>query len=254
MATTSITVQATPLLAYVLHRADDALILGHRLSEWCGAAPLMEEEMALANMGLDLIGQARALYGYAAELDGGGHTEDDYAYRRDERAFGNLLLLEQPNGDFAQTMVRQLLYSAFIDPYWRALMASPDATLAAIAAKAEKESAYHLRHASEWVIRLGDGTAESHRRAQAALDRLWPYTGELFAPEAAVLAGLVPDPASLRVAWRESVSRVLIQATLRPPAEGWMQSGGRAGAHSEHLGHLLAELQYLPRTYPGAVW
>jgi ring-1,2-phenylacetyl-CoA epoxidase subunit PaaC len=254
MATTSITVQATPLLAYLLKRADDALILGHRLSEWCGAAPLMEEEMALANMGLDLIGQARAFYGYAAEREGAGRTEDDYAYRRDERAFGNLLLLEQPNGDFAHTMVRQLLYSAFIDPYWRALMTSPDATLAAIAAKSEKESAYHLRHASEWVIRLGDGTAESHRRAQAALDRLWPYTGELFAPEDEALAALVPNPPALRAAWRETLSRVLTQATLTMPTDGWMQSGGRAGAHSEHLGHLLAELQYLPRTYPGAVW
>ncbi|WP_297368618.1 1,2-phenylacetyl-CoA epoxidase subunit PaaC [Acidocella sp.] len=254
MATTSITVQATPLLAYLLKRADDALILGHRLSEWCGAAPLMEEEMALANMGLDLIGQARALYGYAAEREGAGRTEDDYAYRRDERAFGNLLLLEQPNGDFAQTMVRQLLYSAFIDPYWRALMTSPDATLAAIAAKSEKESAYHLRHASEWVIRLGDGTAESHRRAQAALERLWPYTGELFAPEDEALVGLVANPPTLRAAWRETLSRVLAQATLTMPTDGWMQSGGRAGAHSEHLGHLLAELQYLPRTYPGAVW
>lgn len=254
MATTSISVQDTPLLRYVLRRADDALILGHRLSEWCGLAPMMEEEMALANMGLDLIGQARALYGYAATLDGQGRTEDDYAYLRNERDFGNLLLVEQPNGDFAQTMLRQLLYSAFIDLYWQELMKSPDETLAAIAAKAEKESAYHLRHAAEWVIRLGDGTEESHKRAQRALDQLWAYTGELFLAEDEALGQTVPAPESLRQAWLASVSEVVSKATLRLPEEGWMQQGGREGRHSEHLGHLLSEMQYLPRTYPGAVW
>lgn len=254
MATTSISVQDTPLLRYVLRRADDAMILGHRLSEWCGLAPMMEEEMALANMGLDLIGQARALYGYAATLDGQGRTEDDYAYLRNERDFGNLLLVEQPNGDFAQTMLRQLLYSAFIDLYWQELMKSPDETLAAIAAKAEKESAYHLRHAAEWVIRLGDGTEESHKRAQRALDQLWAYTGELFLAEDEALGQTVPAPESLRQAWLASVSEVVSKATLRLPEEGWMQQGGREGRHSEHLGHLLSEMQYLPRTYPGAVW
>lgn len=254
MATSSISVQATPFLRYVLQRADDALILGHRLSEWCGSAPMMEEEMALANMGLDLIGQARALYGYAGELSGNGQTEDDFAYLRNERDFGNLLLLEQPNGDFAQTMVRQFLYAAFIDLYWHALMKSSDATLAAIAAKAEKESAYHLRHSSEWVIRLGDGTAESHHRAQQALDKLWPYTGELFESEDDTLGLIVPDPRTLRAAWLAIVTETLARATLNLPADGWMQKGGRAGVHSEHLGHLLADMQYLPRTYPGAVW
>lgn len=254
MATTSITVQETPLLRYVLQRADDALILGHRLSEWCGSAPMMEEEMALANMGLDLIGQARALYDYATKLEDKGHSEDDLAYRRDERAFGNLLLLEQPNGDFAQTMVRHLLYSAFIDLYWRALMTSPDITLSAIAAKAEKESAYHLRHSAEWVIRLGDGTEESHQRAQKALDKLWPYTGELFAAETESLQAIVPDAASLHTTWRAMLQEIFTRATLRLPQEGWMQKGGRIGVHSEHLGHLLAEMQSLPRTYPEAVW
>lgn len=254
MATTSIFVQKSPFLRYVLHRADDALVLGHRLSEWCGNAPMMEEEMALANMGLDLIGQARALYDYAAKLEDKGHTEDDLAYRRDERDFGNLLLLEQPNGDFAQTMARQFLYAAFIDLYWRALMKSSDITLAAIAAKAEKESAYHLRHSSEWMIRLGDGTPESHQRAQKALDKLWPYTGELFVAEAESLTETVPDPATLRAAWLATVQEVLTRATLRMPQDGWMQKGGRAGVHSEHLGHLLAEMQILPRTYPEAVW
>ncbi|MFG1342405.1 1,2-phenylacetyl-CoA epoxidase subunit PaaC [Xanthobacter autotrophicus] len=258
MATTSITVRETPLVRYLLRRADDALILGHRLSEWCGHAPTMEEEMALANMGLDLLGQARSLYTYAAEVEGAGRTEDDFAYLRGEPAYGNLLLVEQPNGDFAQTMARQLFYSAFIDPYWRALMASPDATLSAIAAKAEKESAYHVRHCAEWLIRLGDGTAESHARAQAAVDGLWAFTGELFeadASEAGLIAdGIVPDPDSLRAAWTATVSAVLAEATLKLPQAGWMQKGGRDGRHSEHLGPLLTELQYLQRTFPGATW
>lgn len=254
MATTSISVQATPLLRYILCRADDALILGHRLSEWCGSAPMMEEEMALANMGLDLLGQARALYDYAATLEGNGRHEDEYAFLRGEREFGNLLLVEQLNGDFAQTMVRQFLYSVFIDLYWQVLKSSPDTTLAAIAAKAEKESAYHVRHSAEWVIRLGDGTAESHARAQAALDFLWPFTGELFAPDENDLHGIVPAPEDLKAAWCGQVASVLATATLAMPPEGWMQKGGRDGIHTEHLGHLLSEMQSLPRSFPGAQW
>src|ERR1700761_5803217 len=174
MAVASIQVSETPLVLYALRRADDALVLGHRLSEWCGHGPMLEEDMALANMGLDLIGQARELYTYAAAVEGAGHTEDSFAYLRDVRQYRNLLLVEQPNGDFARTMVRQLFYSAFADPYWRAMMGAKDKTLAAIAAKSEKESAYHLRHSSEWIVRLGAGTAESRRRTQAALDDLWP--------------------------------------------------------------------------------
>jgi len=258
MATGSITVATTPLVRYLLRRADDALVLGHRLSEWCGHAPMMEEEMALANMGLDLLGQARSLYTYAAEVEAAGHDEDDFAYLRDERDYGNLLLVEQPNGDFARTMVRQFFYSAFIDPYWRALMASSDPTLAAIAAKSEKESAYHLRHASEWVIRLGDGTAESHARAQEAVDGLWSFTGELFEVDAAerelIDAGRVVDPETLRAGFLSTVQDVLAQATLTRPDEAWMHKGGRSGRHSEHLGHLLSDLQYLQRTFPGATW
>ncbi|TCT04207.1 1,2-phenylacetyl-CoA epoxidase subunit PaaC [Aquabacter spiritensis] len=258
MAEGSIKVAETPLVRYLLRRADDALILGHRLSEWCGHAPMMEEDMALANMGLDLIGQARTLYTYAAEVEAAGHDEDAYAYRRDVRGYGNLLLVEQPNGDFARTMVRQFFYSAFMDPYWRALMASPDATLAAIAAKAEKESAYHLRHSAEWVIRLGDGTDESHRRAAEAVAHLWAFTGEMFeadAGERALIAdGVVPDPESLRAPWRAAIADVLAQATLAVPEGGWMQKGGRSGAHSEHLGHLLSDLQYMQRAFPGARW
>ena len=258
MATTSIAVAETPLVLYVLRRADDALILGHRLSEWTGHAPLLEEELALANIALDLIGQARALYAHAATCEGAGHDEDEYAYLRDAPQYRNLLLVEQPNGDFAFTIVRQLIYSAFADPYWRAMTRSADATLAAIAAKSEKESAYHLRHAAEWLIRLGDGTEESHRRAQAAVDALWPYSGEMFAADAAeqelIAQGIAIDPATLRAAWDATLDRVLAAATLARPAAGWMQQGGRTGRHSEHLGHLLAEMQHLQRSYPGARW
>src|SRR5471030_1524185 len=180
MATASIQVSETPLVLYALRRADDALILGHRLSEWCGHAPMMEEDMALANMGLDLLGQARELYSYSAKVEGKGNDEDKLAYLRDIRQYRNLLLLEQPNGDFARTMTRQFFYSVFADLYCRAMMQAKDPTLAAIAAKSEKESAYHVRHCSEWMVRLGDGTEESHRRAQGAVDDLWAYTGEMF--------------------------------------------------------------------------
>ncbi len=258
MDTGSITVTDSPLLRYTLRRADDALILGHRLSEWCGHAPMMEEDMALSNMALDLIGQARSLYAYAAEVEAVGRDEDAYAYLRDVTAYGNVLLVEQPNGDFARTIVRQYLYSAFIDVYWRRLMASTDATLSAIAAKAEKESAYHLRHSAEWVIRLGDGTPESHLRAQGALVDLWAFTGEMFTVDASERAlvdrGIAVDADALRDEWRATVTRVVAQATLTLPADGWMQQGGRDGRHSEHLGHLLSELQFMQRSYPGASW
>src|ERR1700723_4795678 len=243
MAIASITVSETPLVLYVLRRADDALILGHRLSEWCGHAPMLEEDMALANMGFDLLGQARELYSYAAKVEGKGNDEDTFAYLRDVRQYRNLLLLEQPNGDFARTMVRQFFYSAFADLYWRAMMKSQDATLAAIAAKTEKESAYHVRHSSEWVVRLGAGTAESHRRAQDAVDDLWAYTGEMFAVDeserALIESGIAVDPATLHPQWRKTVSGVVTEATLTLPKSVWMQQGGRSGRHSQHLGHLL---------------
>jgi ring-1,2-phenylacetyl-CoA epoxidase subunit PaaC len=258
MAAASIDVSETPLVLYVLRRADDALILGHRLSEWCGHAPMLEEDMALANMGLDLLGQARGLYTYAATVEGKGNDEDKLAYLRDVRQYRNLLLAEQPNGDFARTMVRQLFYSAFADLYWRAMMKSPDATLAAIAAKSEKESAYHLRHCSEWIVRLGDGTQESHARSQAAIDDLWPFTGEMFAADdserALIDAGVAVDSAALKPQWLKTVSSVVNEATLALPNNDWMQQGGRAGRHSEHLGHLLSELQSLQRSFPGATW
>lgn len=248
--TTSIRVAETPRVRAVLGLADDALILGHRLSEWCGHAPMMEEDMALANIALDLIGQARSLYAHAGVIEGAGHDEDDLAYLRDVADYRNLLLVEQPNGDFAVTIIRQFFYSAFVDPFWRAMIRSADAELAAIAAKSEKESAYHLRHASEWVIRLGDGTEESHARAQAAVDGLWSFTGEMF--EAGDWA--LVDVAGLRDGWSARVDAVLGQATLKRPGNEWMRSGGRAGRHGEHLGHLLAELQYLQRSHPGAAW
>ena len=235
MATTSIAIDETPRIRSLLALADDALILGHRTSEWTGHAPTLEEELALANIALDMIGQARTLY------QATGYPEDDLAYLRDPHQFRNALIAELPNGDFAFTIARLFLVAVASDQFWCAAMASDDSDLAAIAAKAEKETAYHVRHAAEWLIRLGDGTDESHRRAQAAVDPLWPYTGE-------VTAGID------RTAWLRTVEPVLARATLSRPTDGWMQSGGREGRHTEHLGHLLAEMQILPRTYPGAVW
>jgi ring-1,2-phenylacetyl-CoA epoxidase subunit PaaC len=255
--TTSILVEERPLVRFTLRRADDALVLGHRLSEWCGHGPTPEEDIALANLGLDLLGQARALYTYAGETEGAGHDEDDLAYLRDDRQYRNLLLLEQPNGDFAQTIVRHFLYAAYADPWWRAMCASTDPTLAAIAAKAEKELAYHLRHSAEWLIRLGDGTEESHRRAQSALDLLFPYHHEMFDPAddtPLIQSGVTPDPATIRPTFDATLGSILAEATLIPPDDPWTPTGGRTGRHSEHLGFLLAEMQHLQRTHPGAQW
>jgi len=258
MAAGSITVSETPLVLYTLRRADDALILGHRLSEWCGHAPMLEEDMALANMGLDLLGQARELYAYAARVEDRDNDEDTFAYLRDIRQYRNLLLVEQPNGDFARTMVRQFFYAVVADLYWRAMMKSGDATLAAIAAKSEKESAYHVRHSSEWIVRLGDGTEESHARAQTAIDDLWAFTGEMFeiddSERALIDDGIAVDPAILHPQWLKTVSDIVSEATLARPKISWMQQGGRSGRHSEHLGHLLSELQSMQRTFPGATW
>jgi ring-1,2-phenylacetyl-CoA epoxidase subunit PaaC len=248
----------TPLFAYTLRLADNALILGHRMSEWCGHAPVLEEDLALANMALDLIGQARSLYTYAGEVEGAGRDEDALAYRRDVAEFRNVLLVERPNGDFAATIVRQLLYAAFAYPYFDALARSKDATLAAIAAKVVKEMEYHLRHASEWTIRLGDGTEESHARAQDALDELMPFTGELFEVDEIerflIADGVAADPAAIRPLWERAIDDVLAEAMLTRPGASWMQTGGRSGRHSEHLGHILSELQFLQRAYPDARW
>ncbi len=248
----------TPLFTYTLRLADTALILGHRLSEWVGHAPVLEEDLAFGNMGLDLIGQARSLYTYAGEVEGLGRDEDRLAYLRDAGDYKNLLLVEQPNGDFAVTMMRQLLYAAFAAPFHAALARSKDATLAAIAAKAEKEMAYHLRHSAEWIIRLGDGTTESHSRAQDALDELMPYTGEMFETDqverALIEAGIAVDPATIKPTWDATLDEVLTEATLTRPASHFTQTGGRSGRHSEHLGFILADMQFLQRAYPGATW
>jgi len=248
----------TPLFDNVLRLADDALILGHRLSEWCGRAPMLEEDLALANIALDLVGEARSLYALAGEIEGAGRDEDALAYRREERGYRNLLIAELPNGDFGRTIVRQFLVAALMLPYWERAMGSTDPRVAAIAAKAAKEVAYHLRHASEWVVRLGDGTDVSRRRAVEALDDLWPWTGELFEMDAGeralAEAGVLPDRGALKAAWLATVDAVLDEATLARPADGFMQTGGRRGVHTEHMGYLLAELQHLQRTYPNATW
>lgn len=249
---------ATPLFVYSLRLADTSLVLGHRLSEWAAHAPTLEEDIALSNLALDLIGQARLFYDYAGKVEGQGRDEDALAYLRDDRDYANLLIVEQPNGDFAATIVRQFLYAAFARPYFAALARSSDATLAAIAAKAEKEMAYHLRHAAEWVIRLGDGTAESHARAQAALDDLAIYVDEFFEVDpvdrSLIKEGVAPDPASIRAELNSTLAQVLSEATLQAPRVAYGQSGGRHGRHSEHLGHLLAEMQVLHRAHAGAQW
>ena len=246
------------LLTFVLRLADDNLVLGHRLSEWCGHAPMLEEDLAMPNMALDLIGQARSLYQYAAEIEGKGRSEDDFAYLRREREYLNCLLVERPNGDFAHTMLRQFWFAAYLHPLWEAMQQSSDATLAGIAGKAVKEVAYHIRHAGEWVVRLGDGTEESAARMKEAVDALASYLDELFQSdditEAMAEAGIAPDPASLRPAFDRVVLPVFAEAMLEMPPTQWPQTGGRQGRHGEHMGFLLAELQHMQRTYPGANW
>ena len=247
------------LFNYTLRLADNALILGHRLSEWCGHAPILEQDIALSNIALDLIGQARNLFQYAAEIENAGRTEDDLAYLRDVFAFRNCLLVEQPNGDFAATVVRQCLFSAFALPFFEKLAAqTSDETLRGISEKAVKELAYHLRWSSEWVIRLGDGTEESHRRTQAAVDNLWQFTGELTTPDdldfAADTEGFGVDLNEIKKAFDLKINAVFAQATLEKPTDSWQQSGGKRGVHSEHLGYLLAEMQFLQRVYPNAHW
>jgi ring-1,2-phenylacetyl-CoA epoxidase subunit PaaC len=247
-----------PLATYALRLADTALVLGHRLSEWSGRAPMLEEDIALANLGLDLIGQARMLYELAGQTEGKGRSEDDLAYLRGDRDYLNLLLVEQPNGDFATTMVRHLLYAAFAAPFMAALKGSTNETLAAIGAKAEKEMAYHLRHAAEWVIRLGDGTDESHARAQVALDALMPYADEMFETDVVdrelIASGMAPDPASLRSTFDATLAEVLDESTLSAKPIRHGQTGGRNGVHTEHLGPMLAVMQSLHRAHPGAIW
>ena len=243
---------------YLLRLGDDRLVLGHRLSEWCGHGPILEEDIAMTNFALDLVGQANLLLQRAGQVEGRGRDQDALAYLRDGRDFRNALICELPNGDFGFTMVRQFLFATYAMHQWTALESSADADLAGIAAKSLKETRYHVRHTSEWVVRLGDGTDESHGRAQDALDELWRYTGELFLTDAVeaelVKQKLAVDSSTLHGAWRADVESVISRATLRIPADTYAQRGGRTGAHTEHLGHMLAEMQVLPRSYPGAKW
>ena len=247
------------LFEYLLRLGDDALILGHRLSEWCGHGPYLEEDIALANLALDCLGHAEALLTLAGEVEGKGRTADDLAFLRDAYDFRNVQLVELPRGDFAFTITRQFLFATYACLLYEALQQSAFEPLAGIAAKALKEMRYHLRHSSEWMRCLGDGTEESHRRAQTALDELWMYTGELFEVDdtlrTLIEARIAPDMTALQPKWREQVEAVIREATLTVPEDPpYMATGGRRGHHTEHLGHLLAEMQFLQRAYPGAQW
>jgi len=247
------------LFQFLLRMGDNTLILGHRVSEWCGHSPVLEEDIALANTALDLIGQTQFWLGLAGEVEGQGRSADDLAFLRDAWDFRNLLLVELPNGDFGQTLMRQFLFDAFQSVLLGRLLTSSDTRVADIAAKASKEVAYHVERSADTVVGLGDGTAESHARMQAALDYLWPYVGEMFRGDevdaALVAAGIAPDPASLREDYDALVGKVLTEATLDIPKGTFSHKGGRSGyMHTEHLGHLLTSMQWLQRAYPGASW
>lgn len=262
--TVSFPPQGTPAVAleshfaYLLRLADDNLILAQRLGEWISRGPDLEEDIALGNIGLDHLGVARNLLTHAGEVEGRGRDEDALAMGRTEREFYNLILCEQPNGDFAQTIARQMFIDAWQVPLWESLSASVDLQLAGIAQKAVKEARYHLRHSTTWVVRLGDGTPESHNRMQAAVDRMWRYTGEMFVADAVlvdmVAAGIGVDASSLRPAWEATVGAVLADATITRPDDDYVRAGGRQGYHGEQLGHLLGEMQWMQRTYPGMKW
>lgn len=243
---------------YALRIGDTSLILGQRLAEWCGHGPILEEDIALTNISLDLIGQARAFLTYAGELEGQGRSEDDLAFLREEREFKNRLLAEQPNGDYAQTMIRQLFLSVYQYYFYSLLMKSKDETFAALAEKSLKEVTYHVRHSSEWTIRFGNGTEESHLRTVEAIETLWRYTGDLFETDKVdsdlLKAGIAVDMNIVRTEWEKKISEVFNSATLTMPQDNFMIGGSTKGLHSEHLGHLLAEMQILPRTFPGAEW
>jgi len=246
------------LLKYTLRLGDNALILGQRLGEWCGHGPVLEQDIALTNICLDQLGQARLLMQYAAELKGGEATEDTMAFFRDETEYLNALLVEQENGDWAKTIVRQFLFDTYNYFFYTALLKSSDQRLTEIAQKAMKEITYHAQWSAEWVIRLGDGTEESHQRAQKALHELWEWTGELFIMDqldaAMIEAGIGVDLNSIKEQWDQKVNQVLDIATLERPEDAWMQTGGKQGEHSELLGYLLAEMQHLPRMHPEATW
>ncbi len=252
------TISKDDLFTYALRLGDDSLILGQRLGDWCARSPEMELDMALMNVALDLFGRARGFLTHAGAVEAAGRDEDALTFKRDIEAFTNVLLVEQPNGSFADTIARQFLFDAFDLPFMEALTTSADETLAAIAAKAVKETAYHLRFSAEWVVRLGDGTEESHRRMQAALDALWPYTHELFEMDATedrlCAAGVAVDRSALRGRFDDMLRTTLTEATLTLPKSAWRPAGGRQGRHSEPLGLLLAEMQWMQRAYPGCSW
>lgn len=262
MSPASIATAPTPApeakLRYVLRLADASLVLAQRLGEWIGHAPALEEDLGLANTALDLLGQARLLLGYAGELEVQGRDEDALAFLREEREYLNPTLVEQPNGDFAHTIVRQFLFDAWQHELYTGLASSSDSRLAAIAAKTLKETRYHLSYSTGWLVRLGDGTEESHARMQHALETLWPYAHELLDADALdcemIAAGIAPAAEPLATTWSARVDAVLAEATLARPAATSFRWYGKQGRHSEHLGYLLAEMQYLPRTFPGLTW
>lgn len=246
------------LFEATLRLGDSALILGQQLTKWISRAPNLELDIALANYALDLVGQARLWLDYAGRIEARGRDEDTLAMLRQAHEFRNALMVELPNGDFAHTMVRQFLFAVYARLVYERAADSGDSEIAGIAGKAVKEMAYHARHAGEWVVRLGDGTDESHERAASALEELWPYTHELFMADdidqAMAAAGILPDLAALKDPWLEEVDQVLARATLARPADGWVPEDGRRGVHTEHLSYILAEMQVLPRTFPGATW
>jgi ring-1,2-phenylacetyl-CoA epoxidase subunit PaaC len=254
----SIELDRSPAVQYLLRIGDTCLILAQRLGEWCGHAPVLEEDIAMTNMALDLVGQARALLTRAGQIEGRAHDEDQLAFLRDERDYFNATLVELPRGDFAFSVLRNAMVATLLKLLWEKLESSSDAEVAAIAAKAIKEARYHQQHAADWVVRLGDGTDESRARMEAALAQLWRYVPELFASdaidEAARASGLGPAWSELREAWFAEMGSVLEEATLSMPAESAFMSTGKRGVHSEHMGYILAEMQYLQRAYPGGVW
>lgn len=255
----SIRIGTDPAFRYLLRLGDTCLILGQRICEWSGHAPILEEDIALSNMALDLIGQARAVLTHAGAIDGRGHDEDQLAFLRNEPDYFNVTMAELPRGDFAFTSLRNALLATLLKHLWQRLQHSSDSELAAIAGKALKEARYHQQHYGDWVARLGDGTAESHRRLQAALDTLWPYTAEWFSAdevdEAAVASGLGPRWADVREDWLKDVEQLLAAANLDvPEQEIIFRSTGKVGRHSEHMGYILAEMQHLQRSYPGGAW
>jgi ring-1,2-phenylacetyl-CoA epoxidase subunit PaaC len=242
----------------VTHLGDNALILGHRISEWCGHGPVLEQDIAMTNIALDVIGQARMYLEYAGKLSGENRSDDDMAYKRDVLDYKNFLITELPNGDFADTIARQYCFDQWHFLFLNELQHSKDETLSAIAQKSLKEVTYHRRWSSEWVVRLGDGTEESKEKMQRAIDDVWMYTGEMFTQtdeeKALVNEGILPDASKLLSVWTDELKRVLNEATLDLPTDEWMQEGGKNGVHTEYLGFILAEMQYLPRAYPDATW